>query len=251
LIHIFNGSSDASIRPEFISKQITPNQYIYCFCYFYCFTLIKKYHQMKNITFASFVYIFVLLISGCASVSEIPQKTTAQLLEESSAALSSGKRETAIALLDTASKNNPGSAAPWLKQAQVHFEADNYPAAIQAADEAMKRDPASKEAKAIAVVASLRVAIRALADMSQDSTLRGTNRSEAERLARALRDTLDQDVLVPLAPTKAGSPRTSPVRGTKPDAISATRQAQTPTPVVTAPKSATPSATGSPFGALK
>jgi len=196
--------------------------------------------------------ICLFLISGCASSPEVSQKSTAQLIEESSAALSSGKRETAIALLDNASKSNPASATPWLKQAQLHFETGNYPAAIQAADEAMKRDPANKEAKAIAVVASLRVAIRALSDMSQDSVLRGTNRSEAERLARALRETLDQDVLLPIDPPKVSTERNQNKAGRNVTTRQSVRvppsPATTPAPVSTKPQAAT---TGSPFGALK
>jgi hypothetical protein len=211
--------------------------------------------KLSIICHSSIICLF--LISGCASSPEVSQKSTAQLIEESSAALSSGKRETAIAPLDNASKINPASAPPWLKQAQLHFEADNYPAAIQAADEAMKRDPANKEAKAIAVVASLRVAIRALSDMSQDSVLRGTNRSEAERLARALRETLDQDVLLPIDPPKAGAERNQNKTGRNvttrqpvrvPPSPQVSSPGTTPAPVSAKPQAAT---TGSPFGALK
>ncbi|MEN3109832.1 tetratricopeptide repeat protein [Uliginosibacterium paludis] len=179
-------------------------------------------------------------------------------MKESQAALDSGKIETAVSLLETASKANPSDAAPWLKQAQVYFDADNYPAAIQASDEAMKRDPLNKDAKAIAVVASLRVAIRALSDMNQDSLLRGSSRSEAERLARALRETLAQDQLVPISDPKQSAGKRAPARRPAASAPAKTGSSETPAsaPVTAAPAAAAPakssgSSSGNPFGALR
>lgn len=184
------------------------------------------------------------LISGCATAPEVKPKTSAELIKESQVALDNGKIETAVSLLESATRSNPADATPWLKQAQVYFDADNYPAAIQASDEAMKRDPVNKEAKAIAVVASLRVAIRALSDMNQDSLLRGSNRSEAERLARALRETLAQDQLVPIEEPKTNNRRANrraPARNAAP----ARPAAAAPATPAAAP------ATGNPFGALR
>jgi hypothetical protein len=138
-------------------------------------------------------------LGGCSTLpptSELPDAT--KLLQEGQAALDLGQKEKGLALLSSAAKANPGSADAWVKIAQTQFDAENYPAAIVAADEAQKRDPQRKETKAIAVVASLRVAVRALTDMREDSNLRGNTRSEAERLARMLRETLGQDVLVPV-----------------------------------------------------
>ncbi|NSL57080.1 outer membrane protein assembly factor BamD [Uliginosibacterium aquaticum] len=208
---------------------------------------------MKSIVLPVISLSLILLVTGCALSPQTPApKTTAQLIEESQTALNSGNRETAVALLESASKNNPADATPWLKQAQLHFDADNYPAAIQAADEAMKREPANKQAKAIAVVASLRVAIRAISDMSQDSMLRGSNRSEAERLARALRETLAQDQLVPLEDLQAKSKTKAKPRSTgKTESAPATQPASAGNPTSQPKPAAAPAAGGSPFSTLK
>jgi len=198
------------------------------------------------------------LLSACASAPEVKVKTTAELMKESQTALDNGKIETAVSLLETASKSNPADATPWIKQAQVQFDADNYPAAIQAADEAMKRDPVNKDAKAIAVVASLRVAIRALSDMNQDSLLRGSNRSEAERLARALRETLAQDQLVPIVDPKTTTKKRPLKRGAATNNAASTAATPATAPAASAspssaaaPAKSSGSAASNPFGSLR
>jgi len=198
--------------------------------------------------YSTLIGVFVVsCLAACASTPEVTPKTAAELMQESKLALDNGKIDTAVSLLESASKTNPADPAPWLKQAQVFFEADNYPAAIQAADEAMKRDPINKDAKAIAVVASLRVAIRALSDMNQDSLLRGSKRSEAERLARALRETLAQDQLIPIEePPVAKKP--SKKRSYTPRAKVSSSQ---PTPSAPSVEKPAAKAASNPFGALR
>jgi hypothetical protein len=150
--------------------------------------------------FRAALYVFVIMwVAGCGSLqsgSDLPE--SARLMQEGTQAITDGQKDKGLALLSASARANPGSADPWAKIAQVQFDAGNYPAAIVAADEAQKRDPTRKETKAISVVASLRVAVRALTDMREDANLRGSTRSEAERLAAMLRETLGQDVLVPV-----------------------------------------------------
>lgn len=167
---------------------------------------------MKLFTQASYALVLSVALTGCFAGGNTNTKPLNDLMADSNAALTAGKTDKAIETLNLAAKENPTSAQPWLKQAQIHFDNGNYPAAIQASDEAMKRDSTNRDAKAIAVVASLRVAVQALNDMNKDSTLRGSKRSEAERLAYALRETLNQDVLVPLD-TKA-KPASTPSAAT-------------------------------------
>jgi hypothetical protein len=152
-------------------------------------------------------------------------------MQEGTQLLDQGQKEKGLAMLSAAARANPASADPWAKTAQAQFDAENYPASIVAADEAQKRDPTRKETKAIAVVASLRVAVRALTDMREDSALRGNTRSEAERLARMLRETLGQDVLV-LVPVPQGEELRGPKRGGS--------TTQTPTTSSTSSPSRTP-----------
>ncbi|WP_341675234.1 hypothetical protein [Niveibacterium sp. SC-1] len=166
-----------------------------------------------------------------------------KLLESADQTLASGDRDTAVKQYTQAASANPTSAKPWVKIAQTEFEANNYPATIQAADEAMKRDTTSKEAKALAVVASLRVAVQALADMRKDVQLRGSTRSEAEQLAKSLRETLGQDVLVPAAAEKTAAPQAKPRKAT----ATPTTRAATPTTGTTAV--ATPAQTPTPANA--
>lgn len=194
-----------------------------------------------------------------------------QLYKEAEQALSVGERDKGLQLLDASARANPTYVEPWVKAAQVHFEAANYPMAIKAADEAMKRDPTRRETKAIAVVASLRVAMTALGEMREDANLRGNTRQEAEQLARTLRETLSIEMLVPsavvpatgaatTAPTPAASPAAAPARpaarpapapAPAPSAAPA-RRTTTPAPAAPAPKpEAAPPSGGNPFNVLK
>lgn len=143
-------------------------------------------------------FVLVVFLTGCALTSS-PRSDVGldKMMEEATVALSSGQRDKSLTLLEEAAKANPTSAKPWLKMAQTQFDAGNYPAAILAADEVTKREPSNQSAKSIAVVAGLRVAVRALGDMRSDSGLRGTTRTEAERLAKSMRETLGEDILVP------------------------------------------------------
>lgn len=211
--------------------------------------------QTMQFIFKPLVALFVasIVISGCASRSAPASAppNSAALYRDALQALDAGEKEKGMELLDASARANPASAMPWVKMAQVHFDADNYPSAIEAADEAMKRDPSRRDAKALAVVASLRVAVRALSDMSSDTSLRGNTRSEAERLARSLRETLGQDELVPLADDAPAKSRTLRPSAGRPAAASAASRPAVP---AAAPSTATKAASGSapnPFSSLK
>lgn len=200
----------------------------------------------------------VIFLSGCTATQNANTKPLDQLMTDSNKALTEGKTDKAMETLDTAAKENPTSALPWVKQAQIYFDQGNYPASIQAADEAMKRDAENKDAKALAVVASLRVAVQAVSDMNKDSNLRGSKRSEAERLATALRETLNQDVLVPLdAKAKPGATSQSAsskhTTTTRHKASAAEKPAATATQATPKPAADTSGSSGSanPFGALR
>jgi hypothetical protein len=183
----------------------------------------------------SLLMFFAAFMGACSTTSgdkANQESRHEQLYKEALQALSTGERDKGLQLLDASARANPTYVEPWVKAAQVHFEAANYPMAIKAADEAMKRDPARRETKAIAVVASLRVAIAALGDMREDANLRGNTRTEAEQLARTLRETLSIEVLVPTAVAPASKVAT-PASG-----ASAVTPATSPTPAVAAPAAA-------------
>lgn len=143
--------------------------------------------------------VFSFLIAACASTGGdnggVPNHE--QLYRDALQALSEGHEDKALQLLDASSRANPAYAEPWVKMAQIYFDESNYPMAIKSADEATKRDPNRRETKAIAVVASLRVAMQALGEMREDANLRGNTRAEAENLAKTLRETLSIEQIVP------------------------------------------------------
>lgn len=129
-------------------------------------------------------------------VKEMPIESVVASADRSAAA---GDNEKALALLDAGAKAYPTSPQPWLKKAQLYFKAANYPSAILAAEEAIQRDPVNEEAKAVALVSSLRIAVKYVSDLRALNDVKGDARPDAEQLARRLRDTLNATVLVPTA----------------------------------------------------
>jgi hypothetical protein len=79
----------------------------------------------------------------------------------------------------------------------MHFDSTNYGEAIVDALEALERDPDDTLANSIVAVSGLRVTSKALADLSQKNNLTGNVRTEAQDLAKLLRTSLNEDVLVP------------------------------------------------------
>ena len=143
-----------------------------------------------------------MLVSGCASNNPAMSKEEfSTALAQSSASVDSllekGKQEEAVKVLGDLAKKNPGRKEPWVRLAKVHFDAENYALAIVAAEEVLQRDNADRSAKSIRAVSGLRVAAQSLADLRGDVELKGDARSDAVGLAKIMRDTLGEDVLVP------------------------------------------------------
>lgn len=63
-------------------------------------------------------------------------------------------------LLVAFAADNPAKAAPWVRIAQIRFGQSDYSLAIQAAEEALKRDPSNRQAKSVNAVGGLRLAAR-------------------------------------------------------------------------------------------
>lgn len=173
---------------------------------------MPRLRVLKRISFVLSVLSFSIL-SGCASkggdIEQLRSTPVESIISSSDQALASGDRERALSLLDTASKAHPTSPQPWVKRARIYFEAENYPSAILAAEEALQRDSANDEAGAIALVSSLRIAVKYVSDLRVQAGLTGDARPDGERLAAKLRETLKEPVLVPVEkprPTKSISP---------------------------------------------
>jgi hypothetical protein len=179
----------------------------------------------------------VALLSACASTGEATGSapkamTMASSIAAADAATAAGQPDKAFAVLKTASQAFPTDKTPWVRMAQMRFDADNYGEAISAALEALERDPDDTLANSIAAVSGLRVSSKALGELTRKNRLNGDVKSEAQDLAKLLRSSLGEDVLVP---------RPKPVP--KPRPASATTASAAP---------AKPASTSSdPFGALK
>ncbi|WP_395007641.1 tetratricopeptide repeat protein [Undibacterium sp.] len=182
---------------------------------------------------------------GCSSVpkeAEILLKPKSVelpvLMEQAAATEKSGTKDAAIKQYEEAAKAYPASKLPWARVAQIQFDAANYGEAIVAAQQVVSRDEKDKVAHSILSVSGLRVSTKALADLSRQNELSGSIRSEAQSLTKVLRESLGEQVLVPVATPRPAPPPPSvqprpPARASAPAAPSA------------------PSGGGNPFGALK
>ena len=186
-------------------------------------------------------------MDGGLDQKKIKEMPVESVMSSSDKAIAAGDNEKALALLDAGAKAYPTSPQPWLKKAQLYFKASNYPSAILAAEETIQRDPANEEAKAIALVSSLRIAVKYVSDLRALNDVKGDVRPDAEQLARKLRDTLNATVLVPTGTKEAAADPES-----KPAAIRY-RRAPPPRPAIPAVPAAEPPPSGSsnPFGSLK
>lgn len=147
-------------------------------------------------------------LSAC-STAPVAVPTTApkltDLLSQASQAAASGKKEQAVTVWKQAATAFPADKTPWASIAQTRYESGQYGEAIQAAQEVLLRDPNDRQANSIIAVAGLRLSTRALADLSRQNNLAGPIKSESQDLARLLRETLGDAVLVPTTPANAGS----------------------------------------------
>jgi tetratricopeptide (TPR) repeat protein len=189
------------------------------------------------------------LLTACGTTNggSSSQNSLETLSREADTELSKGQREKAIVLLNQAAKEHPTSMVPWLKMANVWFEAGNYPSAILAANEVLQRDAGNQEAKSLLVVSGLRVAAGAVSGLRSPSSVNSSARAEAEHLTSSLRTALGETVLIPAAP------ETAPARN-KPS--SAQRQnsgspATASKAAKAAPKSTPDAGGGDPFKSLK
>lgn len=180
------------------------------------------------------------VLAGCATdappvrADKAGLQSLDSMLADADRAAAAGQHEKVQAALKAAAASYPAEKAPWLQMAQARFDRGNYADAIVQAQEALQRDPADKQAHSIIAVSGLRLSTRSLAELSQQSNLGGSVRSEAQELARMLRSTLGEEVLVPVAgagkqPRKVAPPLKPP--------------AARPAPA--------PSTAADPFGALK
>ena len=208
---------------------------------------------------------FVVTLQGCASMgSKDPQaekRLVQEKLDESLGAAEKahkqGQTDQALQMLDEASRIDPAAKQPWLRKAQIHFEARQYGPAITQAQEALQRDVNDLTAKSILAVSGLRVSASALEQLRKANEVTGSARTEAESVAKLIREALGEPILIPALPTAAkadarpeGSTRPAPRRAVARPA----NPVVTATPVRPAPSGAVSSNSSrgnNPFGALQ
>lgn len=191
--------------------------------------------------------LFAGTLSGCATteapvealVKQLPLDT---LMTQASTAFVSGQSEKASESFKAAAMAYPTDKAPWVRLAQMNFDSANYGEAIVHALEALQRDPTDKVAQSLIAVSGLRLSTKALADLRSQNELSGTVRSEAQDLAKVLRENIGEAVLVP--------PQKSPVVVKAPQRIvvKPPKQAELRQPATSAPEARGGS---NPFGALR
>lgn len=140
-----------------------------------------------------------LFLSACMTAPPAIEKvaTIDEVMVQANQASAAGKLDVALALLTDASITFPADTAPWLRMAQINYEAGQYGAAIIDSQQVLVRDPGNKVANSILAVSGLRLSTRALADLSRQNNLSAALRTESQDLARLLRASLGDTVLVP------------------------------------------------------
>jgi tetratricopeptide (TPR) repeat protein len=187
----------------------------------------------------------LLLLTACATDgasvrNDKPQALPLErALAEADAALATGQSDKAQVILKSAATSYPADKTPWLHLAQIKFDRANYGEAILHAQEALQRDPSDRLGNSIIAVSGLRLSTKALSDLGQQNNLNGSLRSEAQDLAKLLRASLGEDVLVPTSNSAARKPVASAPASKKGSAASS------------GPASKNGSQTNDPFGGLK
>ena len=172
----------------------------------------------------------VVALAGCETIPKADSaKSTAalgeQVFTEADAAIAAKQEEKAYGMMKAASQSHPVDKRPWVKMAQIRFNAGVYGEAITNAQEALERDPDDTVAHSIVAVSGLRVASKALSDLTRKNNLAGDVKSEAQDLARLLRTSLGEPILVKPEPTKPATVRTRQASSASSAASSTSRSA--------------------------
>jgi len=204
---------------------------------------------LRSLVFAA-IFGVVALVSGCAT-DKVPvnREDFSDVMGKSNSKvdllLDKGNHEDAVRILGDLSKKNPDRKEPWSRLAKIYFDAGNYAQAIVAAEEVLQRDTSDRPAKSIRAVAGLRVATQSLTDLKNDVELKGNARSDAAGLAKVMRETLGEDVLVPPAEIEARKKREAAVATARARARAEAKKKESSS------EGGGASAGGDPFGALK
>ncbi|MFS2027314.1 hypothetical protein [Massilia sp. CT11-137] len=158
-----------------------------------------------------------ILLSACATTKpELAEKppvpTMDELLVKATEASTAGRKEDAVTLWKEAAAAYPADKTPWSSIAQTRYDAGQYGEAIVSAQEVLVRDPNDRLANSIIAISGLRLSTRALADLSRQNNLSGSIKTESQDLAKLLRESLGEQILVP-PPVQAAPPAKAAAKG--------------------------------------
>lgn len=192
---------------------------------------------LRNLSVAA---VLVAGLGACATMGDAQEQPGyVELLSRAESEVVAGRLPAALAGFDKASQADPMRKEPWVRIAQLQFDAGNYGRAIVAAQEVLRRDPTDKIADSVLTVAGLRIAAESLQRLQGNGALASTTaRVEAERLAATMRATMGEDIL------KADEDEDQP-RSQKRRRSTARRD-----PAPAKPKPAEPEASSNPFQLL-
>lgn len=193
-----------------------------------------------------------VLITGCSTApketkesreiaTQIQYKEAMQAAED---AYKQGEPADALTQLEKAAKIDPGKKQPWMRMAQMHFDARNYGPAIIAAQEVQQRDNTDITAKTIIAASGLRVAAKAVEQLRAANVQVTDTINEARAMSRTMREVLGEPLLPPTTEVDlAGQPLKPPTRpwaGGATPRQSANQSANSAPPAVQAPPVARP-----------
>jgi tetratricopeptide (TPR) repeat protein len=207
---------------------------------------MSKYSKLFRILCAAAC---AVAVSACQTVSTdtkaalpVVKPKLEDLMAKAGQASASGNKEQAITLWKETAVAFPADKTPWTSIAQTRYDAGQYGEAILAAQEVLVRDPADQLANSIIAISGLRLSTRALADLSRQNNLSGSTRTESQDLAKLLRESLGEQVLVP---PRAARNTPAAANGAAASAAAAAGKGKA------AGKAATAAPSADPFGALK
>lgn len=212
--------------------------------------------MMSNTCRGLCVLVLSMYLGGCAGITAgtavVPATPLlADLSAQAADASGAGQPDKALAILENATKLYPADKTPWVQMAQIKFDAANYGEAIVNALEALNRDPQDQVANSIVAVSGLRLSSKALADLRQQNNLSGSVRTEAQDLAKLLRDSLGETELVPVAPMQGVPAVAPPTKVAPPSSRPAKGKSARGNTVKPAPNPEQGGGSANPFGALK
>lgn len=231
---------------------------------------MKLYSVRRGMCCAVGISLLAASLVGCSTVQKPDEASTKAAAQEqvneklaaADKAQQQGQHDKALELLDSAIKVDPAAKAPWLRKAQIHFDARQYGLAITEAQEVLQRDVNDLTAKSILAVSGLRVSADALEQLRKANEVTGSTRSEAESVARIIREALGEPILPAPAAAEANARGRAPRTAARAPAAPLVRTAPVPPSPSAAPAApatvapAKPAATGgsprsNPFGALQ